>query len=157
MALLAVTAAGRWGRWPLRGCPLWDLRVLKAPHFQELHLEVLLAERRVVEGLAALCVPPEQVGVKGQSLASPSTWKASRTVGICSPPLLPQQGHWPSPRGLLGLCPSLRFLCFGHSTELGWGRPELLSLLIGTSAWRPISRRAPCRAAGARGCPGSTS
>lgn len=73
MALLAATAAGWRGRRPVRGCPLWDLHVLKAPHFQELHLEVLLAERRVVKGLAVLCVPTEQVGIKGQSLASPST------------------------------------------------------------------------------------
>lgn len=57
----------------VRGSLPQDLDILKAPHFQELHLEVLLAERRVVEGLAVFRAPPQQVGIKGQSLASPST------------------------------------------------------------------------------------
>ena len=169
-ALPAETAAGRPGWQPARrgvpvsvggaarGCPPWDLGVLKAPHFQELHLEVLLAERRVVKGLAVLRAPPEQIGVEGQSLASPSTCKSKQDGrDLLSPPCRPSQGHWTSRRGLSGLRPSLSFLSFGHGAELGWGCPELPSPLIGMSAWRQSSRRAICRAASARGCPGSTS
>lgn len=69
----------------------WDLSVLEAPHLQQLHLEVLLAERRVVKGLAGFRASPEQVGVEGQCLASPSTCKSTPGTGIWGHPLLPQQ------------------------------------------------------------------
>lgn len=72
---------------PTRGVSPRELRALKAPHFQELHLEVLPAERGVVEGLAVLRASPEQAGVQGQGLASPSTCKSERRVGPgCSGP-----------------------------------------------------------------------
>lgn len=85
--LPAETVAARPGRSWYCGGPILgrrrgegpaprDLGVLEAPHLQELHPEVLLAERRVVKGLAVLRVPPEQVGVEGQSLASTSTCKS---------------------------------------------------------------------------------
>lgn len=163
VVLPAETAAGRLGLWPawrgvpvsvgsaMRGCPPEDLGVLKAPHFQELHPEVLLAEWRVVEGLAVLRAPPEQVGIEGQSLASPSTCKSKQDGWDLLPPSLwlTKQGHWPSRRGLSGLHASLSFLSYGHGAELGWGFLELPSLLIGMAAWRQSSRRAICRAAAA--------
>lgn len=88
-----------------RGVSPRELRALEAPHFQELHLEVLLAERGVVEGLAVLRVSPEQAGVQGQGLASPSTCKGERGVGrssldwrkrgLPSPPLALTRGPEP--------------------------------------------------------------
>lgn len=69
----------------------WDLRVLEAPHLQQLHLEVLLAEWRVVKGLAGFRASPEQVGIEGQCLASPSTCKSTPGIGICGHRLLSQQ------------------------------------------------------------------
>lgn len=69
----------------------WDLSVLEAPHLQQLHLEVLLAEWWVVKGLAGFRASPEQVGVEGQCLASPSTCKSTPGTGIWGHPLLPQQ------------------------------------------------------------------
>ena len=135
-------------QWSGRGCPPRHLGVLKAPHFQELHLEVLLAERRIVEGLAVLRAPPEQVGVEGQSLASPSTCKSKRDGWDLLAP--PRCSGRPSHGGLSGLCSSLCFPSFGHSAELGWGCPELPSLLIGMSARRQSPWRALCRAAGTR-------
>lgn len=81
----------------VRGRPSRDLGVLKAPHFQELHLEVLLAERRVVEGVAVLRAPPEQVGVEGQSLASTSTCKNKQGGwDLLSPPSLPKRDAGPA-------------------------------------------------------------
>jgi len=110
------------------GCSPRDLDVLKAPHFQELHLEVLLAERRVVEGLAVLRVPPEQVGVKGQSLASPSTCKSkARWSDLLPPPRHPSQGTIPAD-GVSQDCTHLSAFC-PLATVQSWAGDALGCLL----------------------------
>lgn len=112
----------------VRGCPSQDLGVLKAPHFQELHLEVLLAEWRVVEGLTVLCVSPEQIGVKGQSLPSSSTCKSKQDGwDLLSPPCHLSRGTGPADK-VFQDCAHLPAFC-PVATVQSWAGAALSCLL----------------------------
>lgn len=134
-----------------RGVSPRELRALKAPHFQELHLEVLLAERGVVEGLAVLRVSPEQAGVQGQGLASPSTCKSERRVGPgCPGPSLPVPCPGLTPlRGWEGLGLFLR----GFLTWAGTLRPRGANLARIWALGLPLGLSEVPWAGGSGGCP----